>query len=120
MNDYCSFSGCVNVGTITYKVKGGTMESWCSDHDPGETFRVSLNGKKLNKPTKSRADTQTQCVWCGCDLDELTVTKEHVVPKSRGGKGYLNTAPACQPCNQDKGNLDAREYIAVLRERRRR
>lgn len=55
----------------------------------------------------------TQCVYCGDDLDADTVTREHVIPKLRGGSDAANTAPACRDCNAAKGPLTAREFLAL-------
>lgn len=36
---------------------------------------------------------------------EILMTKDHIVPKTRGGSNYLdNLNPACLPCNQKKSN----------------
>ena len=45
------------------------------------------------------------CAYCGgCfHVDELT--REHIVPTSRGGQdGWMNCITACRPCNGHKGN----------------
>lgn len=56
------------------------------------------------------------CVYCGAEFHWMTLTKDHILPKSRGGKSTNdNFAPACRACNQMKANLTPREYAAVLR-----
>lgn len=57
------------------------------------------------------------CVYCGAEFHWMTLTKDHLLPRSRGGKHGNNIAPACKPCNASKGNLTPREYAAVLRVR---
>jgi hypothetical protein len=53
-------------------------------------------------------------VYCGADLTAETLTVDHVIPQSRGGSNdRYNKAPACGPCNQEKGSLTAVEYLAV-------
>lgn len=43
------------------------------------------------------------CHYCGRKFETLTV--DHIVPKSRGGRNATwNRVPACRPCNQAKGN----------------
>jgi 5-methylcytosine-specific restriction endonuclease McrA len=38
------------------------------------------------------------------DGDEILMTKDHIVPKSKGGKNHLsNYQPMCVTCNRDKG-----------------
>lgn len=43
------------------------------------------------------------CVYCGTDIN---LTLDHIVPISAGGsrKNCNNWAPACNKCNNDKGN----------------
>lgn len=55
---------------------------------------------------RMRRGTPVLCVYCGTVLDPLTLTAEHVVPKSLGGNklGRGNLVPACQPCNSKRGN----------------
>jgi hypothetical protein len=44
-----------------------------------------------------------RCKWCGKELTDLTLTKDHIVPVSKGGTDWpANLAPACQPCNSGK------------------
>jgi 5-methylcytosine-specific restriction endonuclease McrA len=46
-----------------------------------------------------------RCQYCGAEPDKKTLTLDHVVPKSRGGKkNYENIVTSCQPCNQKKAN----------------
>jgi 5-methylcytosine-specific restriction endonuclease McrA len=45
-----------------------------------------------------------KCAYCDTQLNELTVTIEHVVPLSRGGTNNIdNLVPACSKCNNSKG-----------------
>ncbi len=48
-----------------------------------------------------------KCVFCG----KTAKTIEHIMPTSRGGdpRGWLNTAAACQPCNNKKGDRTLKE-----------
>lgn len=43
--------------------------------------------------------------------DEVLFTKDHIIPKSLGGKDYVsNYQTMCKPCNEAKGNtLDAQQ-----------
>jgi hypothetical protein len=57
------------------------------------------------------------CCYCEVELttrhisDPTHRTREHVVPKSRGGKIIM---AACFECNQEKGNLMLHSYIQML------
>ncbi len=51
------------------------------------------------------------CTYCGGDEDYLVV--DHVVPVARGGTDRRdNLAPACWPCNTEKGALLVEEWAA--------
>ncbi len=48
-----------------------------------------------------------RCVFC----DKHATTIEHIIPTSRGGapRCWLNTAAACSPCNNKKGDRTLKE-----------
>ena len=53
-----------------------------------------------------------KCVYCGCD-EELFLTTEHTIPKCRGGRNTPdNVQWNCWLCNQLKGGLTHKEYLA--------
>lgn len=63
--------------------------------------RVELNRKNL-----FRRDSNT-CVYCG---SKESLTLDHVLPKSRGGKTtWENVVTACHPCNNRKDNKTPEE-----------
>jgi len=51
------------------------------------------------------------CPYCLKQFPLSEATKDHITPKSRGGKTEpANIVLACKPCNNEKGALDAAEY----------
>ena len=45
------------------------------------------------------------CMYCGEPARESELTRDHIVPTSRGGKDvWNNVVAACKRCNQRKGN----------------
>ena len=45
------------------------------------------------------------CMYCGLRFGERELTRDHVLPKSRGGRDHWrNVVAACKRCNQRKGN----------------
>lgn len=47
------------------------------------------------------------------DVDgiEVLMTKDHIIPKSRGGSDHIdNYQPMCRRCNKEKGNKMPHEY----------
>ena len=75
------------------------------------------------------APDQSKCYWCDCTLDwdakkrglgqEHTTyfpTRDHIVPRSEGGK---QTVWACYACNQLKGDMPPVEWAMLLTEFRK-
>jgi hypothetical protein len=55
-----------------------------------------------------------QCVWCGRAAWPDDLTLEHLLPKTRGGRGLPeNLTLACRRCNRRRG---AKPVIAYVRE----
>lgn len=49
-----------------------------------------------------------RCHWCGWRLTELTVTRDHLIPRSRGGSNRRdNIVASCAGCNGAKGDMDS-------------
>lgn len=45
------------------------------------------------------------CMYCAQQLAERELTRDHIVPRSRGGRDqWTNVVTACRRCNQRKGN----------------
>ena len=45
------------------------------------------------------------CAYCGGHFHEPDLTREHIVPTSRGGTdSWMNCITACRPCNGHKGS----------------
>lgn len=44
-----------------------------------------------------------KCQYCGCSVNDVTATLDHVHPVSQGGKTtWVNSTTACKPCNYKK------------------
>lgn len=52
-----------------------------------------------------------RCCYCERVLLPGEVTKEHIIPKSRGGR---ITRPCCLTCNREKKNMMLIEYVCYL------
>ncbi|MCH8156702.1 MAG: HNH endonuclease [Nitrospinae bacterium] len=64
--------------------------------------RARRKGVAFSKKNILRRDNFT-CQYCGVNNHSLTV--DHILPKSRGGKTtWTNVVVACKPCNLKKGN----------------
>ena len=60
------------------------------------------------------------CTYCGVELTRRTVTREHVVPRCRGGGAGDNLVPACGPCNRAKADRTLLQFLLQRREAERR
>ncbi len=55
------------------------------------------------------------CLYCGERLSPALLTRDHVIPTSRGGADtWENCASACKPCNQRKANMMPEEAGMAL------
>lgn len=57
---------------------------------------------------------KSRCVYCGQQSRPLSLTKDHLLPRSRGGGTRRNLVPACPACNSEKGCRTPREYAEAL------
>jgi 5-methylcytosine-specific restriction endonuclease McrA len=51
--------------------------------------------------------TKGRCCYCEVKLRRDTKTREHVVPRSRGG---IETLPCCKACNNSRGKMALQEW----------
>lgn len=81
---------------------GGTIEGV-------EYQRGTLAGYELGEYLLAKWNRT--CAYC--DAKDVPLEKEHILARSKGGSNRVsNLALACRPCNQKKGNLDVREFLA--------
>jgi 5-methylcytosine-specific restriction endonuclease McrA len=52
------------------------------------------------------------CVWCGREVWPRDRTADHLLPRSRGGRGgYENLVLACRPCNRNRRSQAVASYV---------
>lgn len=73
--------------------------------------KKGLAGKGLAGIGTSYYKSGMKCCYCEIELDKFTCTREHVIPKHRGGKIII---PCCGECNGEKGGLMLHSYIQIL------
>lgn len=57
-----------------------------------------------------------KCAYCGCSISLRQTTKDHVHPRSKGGKDVLlNVVAACEACNARKANKTLAETGMTFR-----
>lgn len=74
------------------------------------TLRLKRRVPRIEVPPRFRRKAlfnrdNWQCQYCGVDLDDDTVTIDHIIPKTRGGpRSWKNCVTACKKCNLKKGS----------------
>jgi 5-methylcytosine-specific restriction endonuclease McrA len=55
------------------------------------------------------------CPYCRTPIDIVSLTLDHIVPRSLGGEFSLdNLEPICMDCNQRKGNMTHDGFVLLL------
>lgn len=56
------------------------------------------------------------CAYCGAELPVARLTRDHILPVSRGGQDqWMNVVTACRPCNQRKaGRTPEQAHMLLL------
>ena len=68
-------------------------------------YMASKKRKVSMKPHFLFLRDHGKCIFCSVDLDESKMTREHIIPTSRGGTNtWDNVGIACYDCNSKKGN----------------
>lgn len=68
-----------------------------------KNFRVRAIPPLTNKELFRR--DQHVCLYCGREFKTHELTRDHVIPRSRGGKNtWTNVVAACRRCNHYKGD----------------
>lgn len=101
------------LGDIIYRLQGGTSRiSGQRSHLELHSI-IACDGRpnphpRSRPPLTNRAlfrRDQCLCLYCGKPFPDSVLTRDHIVPVSRGGKDtWLNVVAACRRCNQHKGN----------------
>jgi HNH endonuclease len=90
------FKKMLKVGIARIKIRDGIVDGTISGTQPvsrGRQLRLDL------------------CSYCGKPAENI----DHVVPRSKGGKGRNNKAPSCERCNREKSD---KHLLVFLLERR--
>ncbi len=106
------------LGDVIYRIRGGHCRFTGERSEMHLRSIIACDGR-INPRSRStppltnaalfRRD-QHLCLYCGKQFPEHTLTRDHIVPTSRGGGDHwLNVVAACKRCNQNKGNRQPEE-----------
>ena len=90
-----------------------TWRAWArANEDKRRPAHAAAERRRIQEGKRRLLDAfHWKCVYCGRDLDEQTVTRDHVMPVSAGGSnGKENIVAACFQCNRDKGDRTPEEW----------
>jgi 5-methylcytosine-specific restriction endonuclease McrA len=134
---------CWSMGDIIFRVRGGYNQYQGRRTIVELPSIIACGGAQLARPIHRPPLTNLalferdnhQCLYCGKFFDGMVLTRDHILPKCRGGGDtWENVVAACRRCNQYKGNrrLDevnmellalpyrpnAAEFLALVNSRR--
>ena len=101
------------LGDAVRTVRGGTARSSGIQSSIILHSIIACSGHVVFKPRQVPPLTNRalfrrdlhMCMYCGAKMGERELTRDHIVPKSRGGRDHWsNVVAACKRCNQRKGN----------------
>lgn len=101
------------LGGVVRQVKGGRSRLTGTTSVFHLPAIIAVDGERLSPVRKIPPLTNTalfhrdnfQCLYCGEYYDSSTLSRDHVVPTSRGGQDrWENVVASCKRCNQRKGN----------------
>ena len=71
----------------------------------GKVFTSTRKEPPLTNRALFRRD-QNVCLYCGHRFEDIYLSRDHVIPISRGGKDlWTNVVTSCKRCNARKGSL---------------
>lgn len=115
---------CWSLGETIYRIRGGyNRASGCQSIIELPSI-MACGGSKLAQPRYDPPLNNAalferdnyQCQYCGKTFLHCGLTRDHIIPSSRGGKDvWMNVVAACRRCNQHKGNrlLDETEMELI-------
>jgi 5-methylcytosine-specific restriction endonuclease McrA len=101
------------LGEPMLKIRGGHSridgtQSWLGIHSivacQGRVIPPVRNIPPLTNQALFGRDRNT-CLYCGGEFRDFDLTRDHLVPRSRGGRdSWDNCVAACKRCNHHKGD----------------
>ena len=132
-----------SMGDIVYRARGGICRATGKRTVLELPSILASSGEKLAKPRSTYplnnrtlfARDHHLCMYCGEAFSESELTRDHIMPLSRGGRDiWENVVASCRRCNQHKGNTllentnmellatpyrpNLAEYLALVNDRR--
>ncbi len=103
INARTGLQSCIEVSTILLTRTKVQPHLWAKAYEPPLTNRALF------------ARDGYFCLYCGDSFTTRNLTRDHVIPKSRGGKDvWPNVVTSCRSCNHRKGARTPTEWGVKL------
>lgn len=111
------------LGDVVYRIQGGISRRTGERSVVNVHSIIACEGRlhpgvrpapPLTNAALFRRDQQL-CLYCGRRFADRDLTRDHILPRSRGGRDtWLNVVTACRRCNQHKGRFTPEEWGVEL------
>ena len=103
------------VGDHSFTYRGGVSRITGERSSITTSSIIAIKGRALGSRAFSQVPPlnnrelfhrdQHLCAYCGGEFSFLRLTRDHILPVSRGGRDlWMNVVTACRHCNEKKGN----------------
>lgn len=112
------------LGDVVYQLRGGLCRATGQPSSLELHSIVACGGRPNPRPRSQPPLTnralfrreQNVCMYCGNCFNDHELTRDHILPVSRGGRNtWLNVVAACRRCNQFKGSRRPEECHMELK-----
>lgn len=82
------------------------------EYSNSKAKKLGIEGRLQQKSLRKLVDElEWKCFYCKLELDHLSITIDHKIPFSRGGKNVIeNVVPCCGTCNRRKADKTHLEF----------
>lgn len=97
------------ISRMTGRQSGLELNSIIAIKGAPKHFKYRSMVPPLNNEQLFRRDRHI-CLYCGDRFSDRNLTRDHIIPVSRGGADeWMNVVTACQACNSKKGAYELHE-----------
>lgn len=97
-----------------YKIPDHALRDWGIEPEKKEPKQFDKDYKARKSRKEILLQNKSGCYVCDKTLNKYTFSRDHVVPKCKGGKDGKNKVQCCIFCNREKGDKEIQEYIEYL------
>lgn len=90
-----------------FKTEKGILQHRHQQHIRKARLRGAAGSHTLVEWNELKFNHDNRCLGCGLFEPEIKLTRDHIMPVSKGGSNYIeNIQPLCARCNSKKHNND--------------